>query len=465
MTRHRSPLAAQGPRARRRRRRDGQRTPAAAYERKSALARGARHALRHDALHRLQGLRLRLPAGQQSRARARRRRPPPRSRRPRRTHQERHQALQGRGDRRSYFKAQCMHCVDPACAAACMLGSLHKDEVTGVVGWNPAYCVGCRYCQMACPFDVAKFEFDKALPKIVKCELCRHRVEGAKLEQGADGFTRYPAGPRPGLLRGLPARRGDLRQARRAARGSQDSASPTAPASTTRTGSTARPTAGGTQVLYLSHVPFDKLGLPDYRRRRQFPRPPTRSRRPSTRASSPRSRSTACSPAVMLRNRKKDGDRRQGGRAHERAIRSSTSRSAALLQPLHPAVLVLLALVGAAMVIYRFAYGLARGRQPQQRLSLGHLDRLRRRRRHRARLRRLRRRAARLRAQQGAVPPAGPAGGPDQPARLRPRRPSASWSTSAALGAVEGADLSSGAGRARRSSRSRSASWPTSSCC
>ena len=37
------------------------------------------------------------------------------------------------GERISYMKAQCMHCVDPACAGACMLGSLHKDEVTGVV--------------------------------------------------------------------------------------------------------------------------------------------------------------------------------------------------------------------------------------------------------------------------------------------------------------------------------------------
>ena len=83
-----------------------------------------------------------------------------------------------------------MHCVDPACASACMLGSLHKDEVTGVVGYNPDYCVGCRYCQMACPFNVPKFEFNKAVPKIVKCELCRHRVKDAATV--VDGFTRYP---------------------------------------------------------------------------------------------------------------------------------------------------------------------------------------------------------------------------------------------------------------------------------
>jgi len=167
------------------------------------------------------------------------------------------------GDRRSFMKSQCMHCVDPACASACMLGSLHKDEQTGVVGWNPTYCVGCRYCQMSCPFDVPKFEFDKAIPKLVKCELCRHRIQGAVAEKGADGFTRYPKGHGPACCEVCP--RGAVISGRRdelleeAKRRIAES-----PGKYYKDHVYGETEAGGTQVLYLSHLPFDKLGLPSY---------------------------------------------------------------------------------------------------------------------------------------------------------------------------------------------------------
>ena len=79
------------------------------------------------------------------------------------------------GHERSFIKQQCMHCVDPACVSGCPMQALHKER-HGVVGWDPSLCIGCRYCQIACPFNIPKFEWYRVNPKIVKCELCRHIV-------------------------------------------------------------------------------------------------------------------------------------------------------------------------------------------------------------------------------------------------------------------------------------------------
>ena len=75
----------------------------------------------------------------------------------------------------AFFKAQCMHCIDPGCVNACMLGALQKRE-HGIVTWDPNRCIGCRYCQIACSFNVPKFQWESAAPKIIKCEMCNHRL-------------------------------------------------------------------------------------------------------------------------------------------------------------------------------------------------------------------------------------------------------------------------------------------------
>src|SRR4051812_44555455 len=72
----------------------------------------------------------------------------------------------------AFMKQQCMHCVDPACTSVCMLGALRKTSA-GPVTYDADACIGCRYCQMACPFNVPKTGWNTPNPKIVKCELCR----------------------------------------------------------------------------------------------------------------------------------------------------------------------------------------------------------------------------------------------------------------------------------------------------
>jgi Fe-S-cluster-containing dehydrogenase component len=82
----------------------------------------------------------------------------------------------------SYCKVQCMHCLYPSCVSACITGAMSKIA-DGSVVYNPAICIGCRYCQVACPFEVPAYEFHVALtPRVRKCEFCADRAKGT----GAD---------------------------------------------------------------------------------------------------------------------------------------------------------------------------------------------------------------------------------------------------------------------------------------
>lgn len=73
-----------------------------------------------------------------------------------------------------FIKTQCMHCVEPACASACPVRALEKTA-SGAVTYTGNRCLGCRYCMVACPFDVPKFEYEKAMPYVKKCEFCHER--------------------------------------------------------------------------------------------------------------------------------------------------------------------------------------------------------------------------------------------------------------------------------------------------
>ncbi len=77
-----------------------------------------------------------------------------------------------KGDKEeSFIKRQCMHCVDPVCVSGCPTTALVK-EINGVITWDKDACVGCRYCQMGCPFNIPKYEFEANYGNIVKCEMC-----------------------------------------------------------------------------------------------------------------------------------------------------------------------------------------------------------------------------------------------------------------------------------------------------
>ncbi|MCB0832101.1 MAG: 4Fe-4S dicluster domain-containing protein [Bacteroidetes bacterium] len=73
-------------------------------------------------------------------------------------------------------KVQCMHCDHPACVSACIVGAFSKTE-KGAVIWDSDKCIGCRYCMVACPFQIPAFEYNKPIqPRILKCDFCVHRT-------------------------------------------------------------------------------------------------------------------------------------------------------------------------------------------------------------------------------------------------------------------------------------------------
>ena len=73
-----------------------------------------------------------------------------------------------------FAKKQCMHCGEPACASACLVKALEKTP-EGPVIYHADRCIGCRYCMVACPFGVPKFQYESALPYIRKCIFCYTR--------------------------------------------------------------------------------------------------------------------------------------------------------------------------------------------------------------------------------------------------------------------------------------------------
>jgi len=78
-------------------------------------------------------------------------------------------------------KVQCMHCDHPACVSACIVGAITKQE-NGAVIWDGDKCIGCRYCMVACPFQIPTFEYEKAIqPDIKKCDFCYDRTSKGNL--------------------------------------------------------------------------------------------------------------------------------------------------------------------------------------------------------------------------------------------------------------------------------------------
>ena len=143
-----------------------------------------------------------------------------------------------------FAKQQCMHCLEPACASACLVRALEKTPA-GPVVYHKEYCIGCRYCMLACPFEMPKYEYDSPAPFVRKCTFCADR-QATGLDPACTSVCPTGAltfGNRNELL--------DIARERLYTKGS--------PYVRHIYGENE---VGGTSWLYISDIPLEKLGLP-----------------------------------------------------------------------------------------------------------------------------------------------------------------------------------------------------------
>jgi formate dehydrogenase iron-sulfur subunit len=148
------------------------------------------------------------------------------------------------GSEEKYMRHLCMHCDDPTCVSVCPVRALSKTK-EGPVVYDASKCMGCRYCMVACPFSIPKYEWSKAIPTMKKCILCSDRVlagqQTACAEACPTGATMF--GDRKLLLT----------EARKRIAQSPDQYVDHI---------YGEKEVGGTSVLMLSSIPFGEMSLP-----------------------------------------------------------------------------------------------------------------------------------------------------------------------------------------------------------
>ncbi len=143
----------------------------------------------------------------------------------------------------AWVRSLCMQCLSPTCVSVCPVGAMQRTA-QGAVTYNASKCIGCRYCMMACPFGVPKYQWDRAVPIVGKCILCAGRLAQGEAPACAfvcpTGATLF--GERDALLTEATARlRARPRRYVQHVYG--------------------RDEVGGTGVLLLSGIPFDQWPL------------------------------------------------------------------------------------------------------------------------------------------------------------------------------------------------------------
>ena len=168
----------------------------------------------------------------------------------------------------AFVMQRCLHCLEPACASACPTTALYR-QADGPVSYDVDKCIGCRYCLLACPWDVPTAEWSTRAPKISKCTHCADRADqplpisfnGKPLSDDA-GVRFSESILTPACVKACPADalRFGTREEMLALGHKRISDRPDKYVDHIY----GEKELGGTSVVYLSAVPFEKLGFPTY---------------------------------------------------------------------------------------------------------------------------------------------------------------------------------------------------------
>ncbi|WP_324718150.1 4Fe-4S dicluster domain-containing protein [Carboxydochorda subterranea] len=142
-----------------------------------------------------------------------------------------------------FVRTECFHCLQPSCADACIVGALRKTA-EGPVVYDAGKCIGCRYCMIACPFQVPRYQWDQTFPLVAKCDFCADRIAAGKQPACSEAC---PTGAT------LFGRRDELVEQARARLASEPDRYVQHIYGLEE--------AGGTSWLFITDVPFEQLGF------------------------------------------------------------------------------------------------------------------------------------------------------------------------------------------------------------
>jgi anaerobic dimethyl sulfoxide reductase subunit B len=73
-----------------------------------------------------------------------------------------------------YLSVSCNHCERPICVEVCPTTAMAQGK-DGIISVDEKKCVGCRYCEWACPYGAPQYRADKGV--MSKCDFCRDDVK------------------------------------------------------------------------------------------------------------------------------------------------------------------------------------------------------------------------------------------------------------------------------------------------